>query len=711
MMTGTMDRRAFMGLGAAAGSLVLGVRWRDLAAEEAAPAEAVAAFGAWLEIAPDDGVTIWFAKSEMGQGTYTGLPMLIAEELDADWARVTIRQADLDARFGSQTTGGSGSIRRGWEPLRRAGAQARAMLVAAAAEAWGVPGGEITVAKGALAHARTGRSGTFGAFAARAAALPVPAEVTLKPRSAFTLIGTSPPRREVPDKVTGRSTFGIDVRRPGMRFAAIAKAPVLGGRALDVDAADALRVPGVLDVRLVQGAVVVLATNTWAAFEGRRRLAVRWDDGPHRALSSDALRRRMTDRVAQAGVIGRNDGDAAAALAGAARVVEARYDLPFLAHVPLEPQNCTAMVQGGRCELWAPTQNPARAAQEAAQALGLATKDVTVHVTFMGGGFGRRLFGDFAADAARAAALAPGTPVQVVWSREDDLAHDFYRPMSHHWLRAAFDASGRARAWFHRFAGPSITAQQFPQNLRNGYDAAAFDGADNVPYAFAAMRVEHADVAVPVPVGWWRSVWASQHAFANECFADECAAALGQDPVAFRLALLGDAPRHRRVVELAAERAGWGSALPPGRARGIAVHESFQSIVCEVAEVSLDDGRPRVHRVTSVVDCGIAVHPDLVRAQTEGAVTDGISAALYGEVTIEGGRPVQRNFHEYQLLRMHEAPRVDVHLVDSGAPPGGVGEPGLPPAAPAVANAVRALTGEPVRALPLRAGRRVARGG
>ena len=694
----TLSRRDFLRAGAAAGSLLVAIRPARLAG---AAATGGLSPNALLEVTAAGDAVVWLPRSEMGQGIWTGMPMMVAEELAIDWARVTVRQADLDPKYGNQTTGGSASVRRNWAAFRRAGAQAREMLVAEAAARWGVAAAECRAARGEVTHAPSGRRAAYGELVAGAATRPVPAAPRLTEPGEFTLIGTSPPRLEIPARVTGGARYGLDVRLPGMLFATLLKAPDYGGTLRRVDAAAARAVPGVRRIVELGDAVAVVAETTWAAMEGRRRLEAEFAPGPRASLSSGEIERMMRDRARSTGAIGRNDGDAPAALGGAARLVEAAYDLPFLAHVALEPMNCTARVAGGACTLWAPTQNPQRAREDVARALGVAPERVAVHVTLLGGGFGRRLMADYAVDAARVAQALDGAPVQVLWPRDEDVAHDWYRPVSHHRLAAALDSRGRPVAWFHRFAAPSIVGQQWPERVRNGYDPGAFDGADAIPYAIPNVRVEYGMLNTPVPVGWWRSVYASQHAFANESFVDELAGAAGQDPVAFRLALLADRPRERAVLELAARHAGWGTPLPAGRARGVALHTSFESHVAEVAEVSLEGGAVRVHRVVAAVDCGIAVHPNAVRAQVEGAIMDGLGAALFGEVTIEGGRAVERNFDRYRLLRLPEAPAVEVHLVPSREAPGGVGEPGLPPVAPAVANALAALTGERLRRLPI----------
>jgi isoquinoline 1-oxidoreductase beta subunit len=697
-----MGRRAFVQLSAGAGLWVALAGGRVLAASAARSAAAGLSPSAWLHVDPTGGVTVFLAKSEMGQGSYTGMAVLVAEELEAAWERVRVVQADADPRFGTMSTGGSSSVRRSWEPLRKAGAAAREMLVAAAARRWGVPAAACAAAQGAVLHRPSGRRLSFGALAADAAREPVPADPALKSPADFRLIGRRVPRLDTPDKIRGRAVFGIDVRVPGLLHAAVARPPVRGGAVKGYDRAAALRVPGVRQVAEVPSGVAVIAESTWAAFRGREALAAAFEPGPNGALDSAALSRLLAEAPLEPEPV-RREGDLEQALAGAARRVEATYALPLLAHATMEPMNCTADVRADRAEVWAPTQAPTRARTAVAQALGLPEEQVTLHVTFLGGGFGRRSQPDFPVEAARVSRAA-GAPVQVTWTREDDLRHDFYRPAGRNVLRGGLDPSGRLVAWHHVVRTPSIARQLFGEARRNGGPPDVVEGAVDVPYAAGAVRIDCAMPEVGIAVGWWRSVYSSQNAFAEESFVDELAAAAAKDPVAFRLAHLPATSRLRRALELAAERAGWGGALPAGRARGVACHSSFGSHVAEIAEVSVAGKRVRVHRVVCAVDCGVAVNPDSVEAQIEGAVVYGLSAALRGEITLSRGAVVQGNFDDYEPLRMSEMPAVEVHLVPSAEAPGGIGEPGLPPIAPAVANALFALTGERLRSLPLRPG-------
>ena len=656
---------------------------------------------AWLQIDPEDNVTIWVGKSEMGQGVRTSLPMIVAEELDADWKRVRIEPALADARqYGNQLTGGSTSVRTSWEPLRKAGAQARAMLIAAAAESWGVAPDSCRTDNGMVIHEPSSHRARYGSIAEAAAKLPVPDKPPLKHVKDFRIIGQSLPRLDVPSKVDGTAQFGIDVRIPGMLFAVVARCPVFGGKLSRFDATRAKAVKGVHTVVPISNGVAVVAESTWAAMEGRKVLDISWDAGPHARLTSAEISRTFTKLAAGPAAVARAEGDVEAALKRAARTLEAVYEVPFLAHATMEPMNATAEVGRNSCQVWAPTQFPSVAQQVAGKIVGVPPEKVTLHITLMGCGFGRRTETDFVIDAVEAS-KAVGKPVQVLWTREDDMQHDHYRPASRHVLRAGLDADGRLIAWTHRVVAPSIRGQ-YGEKVEGGVDLGAVDGAADLPYAIPNLRVDYVMANTPVPVGYWRSVYASQTAFANECFLDEIANATGKDPVELRRDLLRNAPHHKAVLELVAEKSGWGKPLAAGRFRGLAVHKSFHSYVAEVAELSLEkDGTPRVLRVVCAIDCGLPVNPAGIASQMQSGIVYGLSAALRGKITIDKGRVQQSNFDDYQMLRFDEMPHVEVHIVPSTEPPTGTGEPGVPPVAPAVANAVSAARGERVRKLPI----------
>jgi isoquinoline 1-oxidoreductase beta subunit len=574
------------------------------------------------------------------------------------------------------------------------------MLIAAAAERWGVPASECQARKGVVEHPATGRRFSYGDLVNRAALLPVPEHPTLKAAGDFRLIGTDVPGLDTRDKVTGTAQFGLDVVVPGMRYAVIARCPVFGGKMQGHDPAKALAVPGVLAVIEVPSGAAVIATGTWAAMEGRKALECRWDEGPAAKLDSQTISRQLHGRAAMAGALARNDGDAPGTIAAAAKSLEATYEVPLLAHATMEPMNCVADARPDRCEIWAPHQAPDWAQRDVAGVLGLSPEQVTVHTTLLGGGFGRRFLSFELIEAAQVS-RAYGTPVKLIFTREDDMQRDWYRPMSVHRLAGGVNAQGRVTGWMHRVVTPSIGDQLWPGSVKNQLDMDAVDGAADLRYDIPNLRVEYGMVSTVVPIGWWRSVYASQTCFANESFVDELALAAGRDPLELRREMLAHSPRHLAVLNLAAAKADWGH-VPAGHAHGIAIHHFFSdAIVAEVAEVSIEAGKIRVHKVTCAVDCGLAVNPSNVRYQIEGGVIYGLSAALSGEITIEKGRVKQSNFHDYPVLRMPDAPVVDVHIVPSNEPPKGVGEPGLPPIAPAVANAVSRLTGTRVRKLPI----------
>ncbi len=741
------------------------------------------AFNGWVRVGTDDSVTVVVAKSEMGQGIHTGLAMLLADELDADWARVRIEPSPVDAiynnvatavdalpfhpdehsaaramterltaklvrEFGLMLTGGSSSIKDLWLPMREAGASARAMLVAAAAARWGVPAAEVQVSAGVLQHAASNRSARFGELAEAAAALPLPDAPVLKTPAQFKLIGQPIHRLEAAAKSDGSARFGIDVVRPGMRYASVVMCPTLGGRVAAHDGAAAAAMPGVRAVLVLPpqvagatGGVAVIADRPWQAMQAVKAVQVQWDAGPAAELSSAALMKTLGAAIeADDGFCYFQRGDVAAALAGAAQTVRAEYSAPYLAHTALEPINCTVQVRDDAATVWASTQVPDIARAVVAQTLGLAEDRVDVQVQFIGGGFGRRLEVDFIAQAALIAQAAPGVPVQTIWSREQDSTHDFYRPAAVARYQAGLGADGQVLAWHHHSASQAIVPQVMARYAAGktamplltqgmaalgrgaqalgldgrapgaGIDKTAAEGAFDQAYEVPAMRVEHSVVTAPMPVGFWRAVGHSHQAFFNESFVDELAHAAGQDPVRYRSALLQQHPRHLAVLQRAAQAAGWGQPLAPApdgakKARGVALHQSFGSIVAQVAEVSVAaDQSIRVHRVVAVIDCGTPVNPNLIAQQLESAVVFGLSAALYGAVTVEGGQVQQSNFHDLPALRMGACPEIEAHIMPSTAHPEGVGEPGLPPIAPAVANAVFAATGQRLRALPLKLG-------
>ena len=641
----------------------------------------------WLRVNRDGSLTLLVDRSEMGQGVITGLAMLAAEELELELERLRIEFAPAapeyaNALIGEQLTGGSTSIRAAWKSLRRSCAAARERLIAAAAERWDVKRSECRAERGEVIHHCSGRRAPYAAIAAAAATARARA-VKLKPPREFRLIGRSVPRIELPDLALGRAVFAMDVTRPSALDAVLARCPSFGGRVARFDASATRRVPDVVDVLTLGNAVAVVAQSVPAALAGRDALRIDWDLQDACRLDSHAIRKRLAAALERRGAKARSRGDAERVLARAKHVVEAQYETPYLAHATMEPMSCIAEVSDDSCDLWTGTQAQDRAQKVAMEITGLPRERVRVHGTYLGGGFGRRLKADYVAEAVRLA-KSLRRPVRVLWTRADDMQHDFYRPASVTALRAALDARGRTTAWLQRVAGPELAL-----------------GEIDIPYAIPNLKEVHIKEDPGIPTGPWRSVGASQNAFAVECFIDELAAAAGNDPLAFRLAALEHAPRHRGVLELAAERAGWRDPLPKGRARGLAVYHSYGSWVAQVAEVSVEREKWRVERVVCAADCGIVIHPDAVAAQMEGAIVFGLSAALHGEIAFRDGAVVQSGFEDYPIVRMRDTPDIEVHLVPSRADPGGVGEPGLPPLAPAVANALAAATGRRMRRLPL----------
>lgn len=700
-----MERRDFLrSAGAMGAGLVIGFRI-PVRGEEQQPAQPFAP-NAWLRIGSDNNVLVVVDRSEMGQGVTTSLPLLLAEELDADWTKIRFEFAPADKAyvnplFGVQGTGGSSSVRAAWKPLREAGARARMVLIAAAAQQWGVEPSTCRAENNTVIHTASGRTLTYGALAQRAATIPLPSDVQLKDPKAWRIAGKPTKRLDARVKVNGTAQFGIDVRVPGMLTAVIARSPVFGGKVRSFDAAAAKAVPGVRHVVQISSGVAVVGDGYWPATRGRDALKVTWDDGPVAQVSSASISRLFAERAAQDGAVARHDGDPATALGGAAQRVEAVYEMPFLAHATMEPMNCTAHVRPGAVDIWAPTQFQTGAQMTGGQIGGIPPEQVVVHTTYLGGGFGRRFELDFIIEALETS-KATHTPVKVIWSREDDIQHAQYRPANYHQFRAGLDAAGRPVAWTHRIVAPSIMARLFPNSIRNGVDGEAVEGGIELPYAVPNVHVDYHLTDTGIPVGFWRSVNHSFNAFAVESFIDELAATAKQDPYAYRRGLLGNSPRHLGVLELAATKAGWGTSLPAGRGRGIALHKSFESFAAQVAEVSVSpDGVVRVHRVVCAIDCGMHVNPSTIEAQMQSGIVYGLTAALKGAITIDGGRVVESNFDDYDMLHLDEMPVVEVHIVPSSEAPGGVGEPGTPPIAPAVCNAIFAATGKRIRKLPI----------
>ena len=711
MTGGGTTRRDFIRTGAMAGgglliAIELAVHPRIARAMDALPGgDEPFAPSAWIRIATDGVITVIVDRSEMGQGVDTALPMLVAEELDADWKTIRFEHAPVNPAYvnpliGMQATGGSTSVRASWKPFRTAGAAAREMLVSAAAVRWSVTPGSCTTKDGEVIHGATGHRLGYGELAAAAATLPTPSNPRLKDATDFRIIGTPVKRLDTPAKVNGSAVFGIDVKVPGMLVAVVARAPAFGATLARHDPSKALAVPGVRHVVPIASGVAVVGDGYWAALSGRRALSTTWNRGANAENSTARISRLLRDAAERPGAVARHDGEGAAALAHAARRIDAVYEVPLLAHATMEPMNCTADVRADACEIWAPTQWQDQARAVAARITGLPSSRITVHTTFLGGGFGRKFEPDAVAEAVETSKRV-SAPVKIIFSREDDVQHDFYRTAAYNRLRAGLDADGWPTVWTNKIVSASTFQRIFPSLVKNGLDPDAVEGAANLPYAIPNLHVESVLQDFGVPVGFWRSVGNSQNAFVTECFVDELAAATHKDPLVFRRRLLGGSPRHIAVLDLATAKAGWSRPLPHGRYRGLAVHASFGSYVAQVAEVSLEDDGPHVHRVVCAVDCGQVVNPDTVEAQMESGIVFGLTAALNGRIDIENGGVKQSNFHDYRMLRMREMPAIEVYIVPSVESPGGVGEPGTPPIAPAVANGVRAATGRPVRSLPI----------
>ncbi|HKD63484.1 MAG TPA: xanthine dehydrogenase family protein molybdopterin-binding subunit [Candidatus Acidoferrales bacterium] len=741
-----VSRRDFLKAGAAgSASMVIGFYW-GAPAQAGATADAAKDFepNAYIEIHPSGEIRVIAARSEMGQGVRTSLTMILAEELDADWSKIKVEQAvaTSEMKYGDMTTGGSESVRSSWDPLRKAGATARDMLVTAAAETWGVPASECSAIGGSVVeHKKSSRRLWYGALAEKAMALPVPKDVPLKDAKDYRIIGTVKPRVDGGAIVVGEAHYGIDTKVPGMLYAVVARPPVFGGRVKKFDAEKAQAVPGVkkvVEVPAVEmtplfgeerpansghqhylwGGVAVVADSTWQAIAGRKVLSIDWDPGAGAEESSENQRAACAEMVKRPGKELRKIGDPLKAFDGAAKKIEAEYELPFVAHTTMEPPNCTAHVRDGKCEVWAPTQNSGGMATALASALGIPASAITIHITLLGGGFGRRLNVDYGVEAALISKAADA-PVKVIWTREDDVRHDFYRPMSHHRLRAGVDAQNQVTAWMQHIAAPTTDGVYVGGDLPDmGGTEVAGTGLPGgvVPNYLLETSFLH----TRVPRGYWRGVDPTWNNFVVQSFIDEIAAATGKDPLDLRRELIatkakpeagsGDQPpvdvaRLRHVLDLAAEKSGWGTPLPKGRGRGVAAIAGWGTYLTYVAEVTVaNDGGIKVDRVVCAIDCGQTINPDMVKSQVEGGIVFGLTAALFDEITIAGGQTQQSNFNNYPMMRINDMPRVEIHIVPSHEPPGGCGEPPVPSIAPAVANAIFAATGKRLRRLPFQTG-------
>jgi len=714
-------RRAFLkgASSVTAMALTIGFEWAGTtrrAAAVAAPSTAASfAPNAFLRIGADNSVTVIAKHVEMGQGAYTGIATIVAEELDADWSSVRVESAPADATryanfvFGKlQGTGGSSAMANSWMQLREAGARARAMLVSAAARQWHVSVAELSVSNGIVYHPASKQQAPFGSLVRAAALMPVPDQVTLKDPKHFKLIGRQLPRVDVPAKVDGSAQFTLDVVLPGMLVALLKRPPLFGATVQSFDAGAAAAIPGVVKVVQVPHGVAVLATGFWAAKQGRDALAVQWDDSNAEKRSSAAIMDEYRRIAEQPAPSARNDGDSAQALRNAHKTLSASFEFPFLAHAPMEPLDAVVKLTASSCEIWAGDQFQTIDQANAARIAGLDPKQVSIHTLYAGGSFGRRANpeSDFIVEAVSIAKAcgADGIPIKLQWTREDDLHGGLYRPMYYHKLEAGLDEKGELTAWRHVIVGQSIMADTLfaPIMVKDGIDPTSVEGAATIAYAIPNLSVNLATTKFPVPILWWRVVGSSHTTFAVEAFIDEAATAAGEDGFTFRRKLLEHQPRMKAVLELAAEKAGWSKdPMPKGRGRGIAVAEAFKTFVAQVAEVSVDEaGHVKVDRIVCAVDCGTAINPDIVAAQMEGGIGFGLGAVLYGQITLKDGRVEQDNFNSYRVLRMNEMPKVEVYVVPSAEAPTGVGEPGVAPVGPAVANAIFAATGKRIHVLP-----------
>jgi len=699
-----LDRRRFLKVSAASvfgTGLVLAIKWDELPADNKNGLKNASPFqpNAWLKIGSDGRVTVFVVESEMGQGSSSLMPMILAEELEVAWDDIAIQRAPLKPAYGYQATGGSSSIRKGWATLRGAGAMARQMLIQAAAQQWSVKPAECYAENSQVLHKQTGKQQSFAQLAALAAKLPIPENVSLKSPNEYKILGTSVPRLDIPGKVNGSAQFGIDVRLPNMLFATTVHCPVIGGKAKKINDRKAKQIAGVEGVYKIDNAVAVVAEDTWSAMQAAKVLEIEWDEGANKNLSSQHIKKQLENAANNHAQVKFQQGDIGSP--GAAKTINAHYDMPFQAHVPMEPMNCTALVNDQGCEVWAPTQSPTGAKNTAekygfskfsyylgkvSRRLNFAERDVVdVHTTLLGGGFGRRIQQDYVAEAVQIARQLK-QPVNLTWTREEDIQHDFYHPYTFHVMQGSVDANGKPHSWWHRIA------------------AVGQASAAQLPYAIPNSKIDLASVDIAVPTGPWRSVKHHYYAFAQETFFDELAALGKQDPLQLRLELLTD-PRMKKVLQLAADKAQWGKPLAEGHFLGLAVHKSFGTYVAEAVEIALDDqGLVNVVRVVVAVDCGIVINRDTLLAQMEGSVVFGLSAALKSPITIKDGRVQQNNFYDYPILKMSEMPRVDTFIVKNNESPQGIGEPAVPPLAPALANAIFAATGSAVRSLPFSQG-------
>lgn len=686
----TVSRRQFIKLtGAGTSALILGFAAPWACAKDKVLSDTEFEPNAWVKITSDDTITVVMPRSELGQKVWTALPMILADELEADWSKVKVVQGHLNEAYGNQTTGGSKSVRTNYDALRKAGATAREMLITAAANKWTVDRSECRAENNRIIHSSSGKSLSFGELVESATLLPIPADVPLKDPKDFKIIGRSIKSIDTAFKVDGSLEYGWDFQKPQLLTAVIARCPVFGGTVVSFDSGEALKIDGVVKIFPVLAGIAVVARDTWTALKARKKLSVEWDNGSNASLSSENISQKLNDNLTKTAKVLRKDGEPERLLKKAEKVFDAVFEVPYLDHAPMEPMNCTAFIHDGVCEVWSPTQNPGGGFQAAKQITGFEDAQIHIYTLRSGGGFGRRLQADYVADAIEVATQVDA-PVKVIRTRDEDIQHGFYRPTSVHKVQGVLGKDGFPTIWTHRVSGPVQWNGLFTP------------GADELAYGIKNQLIDYVTDEIPVPVGAWRSVSHTQTAFVNECWIDELAVRADADPVEYRRQLLKDKPRHLGVLNLVADKSGWGKELAPGHARGVAVHYSFNSWAAMVVEVSLgNDGNLKIHQVDCAIDCGIVINPDGVAAQVEGGVTLGLTAALYGEITLAGGQVRQSNFHNYRLLTMRDAPVIHTHIVKSTEKPTGAGEPPVPPTTPALINAIAKLTGKRIYHLPI----------
>ena len=705
----TMNRRDFIKVVYTAGSgLVLGFYLPSTNKLSGKPlSSALFEPNAWIKVQPDNIIRIMVGKSEMGQGVLTSLPMIIAEEMDLDFSKVVVEKASANRKkYGWQMTGGSNSVSGGYKKLRQAGATAREMLVMAAAQEWGVSKSECKTKNGIVIHESTGKELSYGDLAEKARNIEVPKKPILKDKKDFSIIGQNVKRTDTLSKTNGTAQFGMDVQLDGMVYATVVHSPVFGGSLKSFNQASVRGISDIIKIFEIESGLAIVAKNTWAALKASKQIKIKWNQGEAAGLDDEKIRKVLINASKKKGSVVRKEGDVKKALKSSKNIIEALYESPLQAHATMEPMNCTAYVQKDKCQVWAGTQDPNGARKIASKITGLSKKKVEVNVTFLGGGFGRRAFNDYVNEAVEISKKMM-KPVKMIWSREEDMQHDYYRPSSVHVMKGAFDQNDNLTTFKHRIVAPSILFTQvvkIPFPFKEKADIIAVEGAKHLPYKIPNMQVDYQMTKTPIPLGWWRSVYNSQNAFATECFMDELAEKSGKDPVQFRLGLLPKSSRDAGVIKMVAEKSGWNDFKNGTMYQGISCHKSFGTWVAQVARVSIENNKVKVHEVFCAVDCGTVINPAIVKAQISSAIIFGLSATLKSKITMKNGRISQSNFDDFDVLRMNEAPKIHVYLVENDKAPKGVGEPGLPPIAPAVVNAVYAATGNRIRNLPIQLG-------